>query len=149
GQALDRSTRVPTHNSSGSVSLQAAPTNCSVLWDITHGELDHRFGPDIMYSAFVNRLAPLGISVATTSAGVQNIDLSPYGVLVVDVVSNWNSAYTPAEVAAIAAFTAAGGRLLVMSDCSGCNSANIQAVSQLFGTTVGASDLNPPICEIT
>jgi hypothetical protein len=113
-----------------------------VLWDLTHG-IYISYEPAADYSQLVDLLAGQGISVTTTAAGLDHIDLSPYNVIVIDVLSSWNSPYTPSEVAAIQAFQAHGGGLLIMGDNDGTMNVNINPVSIPLGTTCGLSTIAP------
>ncbi|MHC4317746.1 MAG: hypothetical protein ACYS1B_04295 [Planctomycetota bacterium] len=66
----------------------------NVLWDLTHGiYLDYE--PAGRFSGLVGMLSGMGYGFTTTDAGIDNIDLSPYDILVICVGSSWDSPYTP------------------------------------------------------
>ncbi len=113
-----------------------------VLWDLTHG-VYLGYEPGVDYSSLVALLGSAGYSVDTTTAGVENVNLNDYAVLVVCLGSSWDTAYTAGEVAAIEAFVENGGGLLVLGDNEGCPNSNINPVPQAFGTTCGLSTLSP------
>jgi len=114
-----------------------------ILWDLTHGPYNS-YTPTGQFSDMVDTLAVHGHGSSSTDAGVHNIDLSPYDVLVVGVLLAWDSAYTTAEVTAIESFVAGGGGLYIMGENGGCPNANINPVSQVFGTTCGVGDPYDP-----
>jgi hypothetical protein len=113
-----------------------------VLWDLTHGVyLDYQ--PTGRFSDLVALLTGQGFTMSTTDQGVHNVNLAAYDVLVITVLSAWNSAYTAAEVTAIEQFVAGGGGLFVMGDNPNCPNGNINPVVQAFGMTCGISLLVP------
>jgi hypothetical protein len=114
----------------------------NVLWDLTHG-VYLNYQPTGDYSDVVGLLAANGYVTTTTAAGVDNIDLSPYDIIVIGVLSNWNSAYSASEVAAIQDFMAGGGGVLVMGENDGCPNGNVNPVTQAFGVTCGLSTITP------
>jgi hypothetical protein len=131
------------------VPLPSGAQNHQVLWDLTHG-VYLQYEPTGYYSDLVAVLAANGFQVTTTTAGVDNVDLSQYDVLVICLGSAWNSAYTDSEVAAIETFVANGGGLLIMGDnASSTPNHNINPVAQAFGTTCGVTDISPTDVCIT
>ncbi len=119
----------------------------SVLWDMTHG-VYLGYQPAVNYTSLVSLLNGMGFTVDTTAAGVNNVPLANYDVLVVNLGSNWNSAYTAAEVTAIQNFVASGGGLVVLGDNPITPNANINPVAQAFGGTFGIADLIDPITNL-
>ena len=117
-------------------------TGGAVLWDLSHG-VYHPYDPSGEFSSLVSLLSGKGYTVNTADAGILNIDLNQYGVLVICLGSAWNSAYSTDEVAAINSFVQNGGGLLVMGDNTECPNENINPVAQAFGTTCGLSNLYP------
>ena len=113
-----------------------------VLWDLTHG-VGEDLQPSGEYSNLVARLAGSGYTVTTTTAGLANLDLSPYEVIVVNLGSAWNSQYTTAEVAAVETFVQGGGGVLIQGDAAGLANSNVNPIAQAFGSTVGVSTLSP------
>lgn len=112
----------------------------NVLWDLTHGiYLDYH--PSGCYSELVSLLAGEGFSVTATSAGIANIDLSVYDVLVISVGGSYYSSYTPQEVMAAQDFVNNGGAILVMGENTGCPNENVNPITEAFGTTCGVSFL--------
>lgn len=110
----------------------AEGVDVEVLWDLTHGVyIDYQ--PSGAYSQLVAMLGAEGFHVSTTTAGVHNIDLSPYAVIVVCLGSAWNSGYTPREVHSLVQFVDSGGGLLVMGDNSGTPK-NVVPVARAFGS---------------
>ncbi len=111
--------------------------NCDILWDITHGVMG-QYAPGYgSYTTLESVLNNQGCIITTTSAGVNNVALSDYDVLVVNVASSINSAYTPVEVNAITNFVNSGKGLLIMGDNPAVVPDHINPVSQVFGTTTG------------
>ena len=107
-----------------------------VLWDQTHGiYLDYRLNGS--FSILRDTLIGRGYTPETTVAGVNNIDLSPYKVIVLCLASNWNSAYTAAEADSLVAFVNRGGSLVVMGDNTGCPNPNLTPVLSRFNMAAG------------
>src|SRR5678815_1315588 len=52
-----------------------------ILWDLTHG-VDFGYEPDQAYSSLKAQLEAQGLHISTTAAGLENVDLTPYTVLV-------------------------------------------------------------------
>jgi hypothetical protein len=118
----------------------------NVLWDLTHG-VYLAYEPAGYYADLVTQLNSEGFIVDTTTAGVDNVPLFNYDVLVVNVASAWNSTYTASEVTAIENFVNNGGGLVVMCDNVITPNSNINPVAQAFGTTCGISDLGSPLTD--
>lgn len=116
--------------------------NDQILWDLTHG-IYLSYDPSGNYSNLTSILAGEGFDMETTTLGVNNIDLTPYEVIVINTLTSWDSQYQAAEVTALVDFVNSGGGLLIMSDNDGCHNANIQPVSSAFGTTVGLGTSEP------
>ncbi len=110
----------------------------AILWDTSHG-IYLGYSPSNYYSSLVADLESWGYMVDENSSGVLNLDLTRYAAIVVNLGSNWYSAYSAAEAAAIRDFVEGGGGLIVMGDNSYCPNSNINPVAQLFGTTTGGS----------
>lgn len=108
----------------------------NVLWDLTHGVYLF-YEPAGDYSDMVALLAANGYVTATTNAGIDNIDLSIYDVVVICMGSSWDSPYTAVEVQALEDFMTQGGAVLVMSENSDCPNGNINPITQPFGVTCG------------
>jgi len=113
-----------------------------VLWDLTHGVI-LEYEPAGRYSDLVALLAANGYVTTTTAAGIHNIDLSPYAIIVIGMGSAWDTPYTAPEVAAIQDFMSLGGGVLVMGENTDCPNGNINPVTQVFGVTCGVSYLAP------
>ena len=112
-----------------------------VLWDLTHGVyVDYE--PTVGYTELVAMLASNAYAVSTTAAGIDNVDLAPYDILVICLGSAWDSPYTASEVTAIQSFVASGKGVLVMADNANTPNANINPITQAFGTTCGVSTLD-------
>ncbi|MHC4952017.1 MAG: DUF4350 domain-containing protein, partial [Planctomycetota bacterium] len=123
-------------------SIMLTDTGGNILWDLTHG-VYHDYHPNEAFSALVSLLESKEFSIDTTTAGVDNVNLSNYDVLVVNLTTAWNSAYSPSEVSAIETFVSNGGGLLVMGDNTNCPNQNINPVAQAFGAECGISGLSP------
>lgn len=120
---------------------------CLALWDTSHGL--EAGDPSVRDSIFISLLTSQGYPVEVSDAGVLNVDLSKYKVLIVAMTTTFDSAYTPEEVTAIKNFVDNGGKLLIMGDNTDCPNENINPVSEAFGTTVGLSSLTPLDLTIT
>ncbi len=143
--AVDNTIDIATGLEAGDVVFTPLPDNdpvYDVLWDLTHG-VHLSYEPTARYSDVVALLAANGYVTTTTTAGIHNIDLSSYEIIVIGVLSAWDSPYSAAEVVAIQDFMAAGGAVLVMGDNDGCPNGNINPVTQAFGVTCGLSTVLP------
>jgi hypothetical protein len=116
--------------------------NTNVLWDTTHG-ICSGYEPRDQYSALAGSLPHF--SFIPSNAGIDNIDLSPYDILVICAGSACQTAYGPSEVAAAQAFAAGGGSVLIMGDIPNSGSSNINPVAAALGAEVGVSFLHPPV----
>ena len=148
GRPLDGSATPPLETAGGGGSASSQSQGYVVLWDLTHGVfLDYE--PAQAYSELVTHLGELGFTVATTTTGVDNENLADYDVLVVNVGSARNSAYTAPEVSAIEAFVADGGGLLVFGDNSNVWPDNVNPVLEPYGIDVGTRDIAPNDLPVT
>jgi hypothetical protein len=141
---VNNTTDVATGLPAADVQITPLPDNdpvYGVLWDLTHG-VYLGYEPAAYYSDLVALLAGNGYVTATTTAGIDNIDLSPYDVIVIAVLSNWYSVYSASEVAAIQSFIDGGGGVLVMGENTSCPNANVNPITQAFGITCGVSYLH-------
>lgn len=125
------------------VPLPTGQRDFNVLWDLTHG-VYLGYEPAQNYSELAAMLAANGFAVTTTTAGVDNIDLSPYDMLVINAADAYISAYGPSEVAAIVDFVNNRGGLLVMGDNTGVWPQNYNIVPQAFGTTCAVATDDSP-----
>lgn len=107
-----------------------------VLWDQTHGiYLDYRLNG--WFSILRDTLIARGYALDTTVAGVNNIDLSPYRIIVICLGSAWNSPYSSAEADSLVSFVNRGGSLVVMGDNTGCPNPNLTPVLSRFNMSAG------------
>jgi len=114
----------------------------NVLWDLYHGVyLDYE--PAGRYSNLVSLLATSGFSIDANDSGVLALDLNNYDIIVINVASAWDSAYSTEEITAITNFVNNGGGLLILGDNAGCPNANINPLAQAYGTTLGLSNVEP------
>ncbi len=113
-----------------------------VLWDLTYGVyLDYE--PSGRYSILISLLHSLGFSIQTTTAGLENVDLSNYDIIVICLGSSWYGTYSAAQVEAIKIFVENGGGLLIIGENTSGPNLNINPVANAFGVTCGISFLWP------
>jgi len=112
----------------------------NVLWDLTHG-VYLSYEPSGDYAGLVALLATEGFTVTTTAAGIHNIDLSGYDIIVISVGGSWDSPYTAPEVTAVQNFITGGGAILVMGENTDCPNEHVNPITEAFGTTCGVSYL--------
>ncbi len=110
----------------------------NVLWDLTHG-VTSDYTPAGAYSGLALLLDSLQFEIDTIRDSVINVNLALYDILFISLGSAWNTVYSPGEVSAIESFVTGGGGLLILSDNSACPNANINPVTEIFGTTCGLS----------
>jgi hypothetical protein len=119
-----------------------------ILWDTHHGVLND-YTPSGQYAGLAANLRAIGYTVNTNDAGVADIDLSAYDVVVACLTSAWDSAYTADEVDDLEAFVTAGGGLLILSEQPGTPgaatpgppTANLALLAAAFGVSTGISSL--------
>jgi len=124
----------------------SGPKAGSILWDYTHGVFCVGYCYDLsdMYSKLATMLTSNGYSITTTAAGVNNVNLDLYDIVVICLPCNWNSAYSAAEADSLAAFVSRGGSLLVISENTACPNGNLTQVANRFNFSVGLG--NPAAC---
>lgn len=96
------------------------------------------------YSTLRTILEAQGYTFTTTTAGVNNIDLSPYRIIVICLGSNWYSTYTADEAETLVAFVNRGSSLLIISENTACPNGNLTQITNRFNFTVGLG--NPQSC---
>jgi len=111
----------------------------NILWDTSHGVyLNYR--PSGNYSELTTVLSQKGYFVDENDAGILNLNLDNYEIVVICLSSAWDSPYSFDEVAALSDFVDNGGGLLIMGDAV---QKNINPIAQAFGTTLGLSSISP------
>lgn len=139
---VDLVTHMPVTPLVPPVPIPEGDAQFEILWDLTHG-VYLNFEPSGKFSDLTTVLAGVGFTMNTTDQGVQNIDLTVYDVVVINLTSAWSSEYQAAEVTALVNYVNQGGGLLIAGGNSGCPNGNINPVSQAFGTTCGVPSLEP------
>ncbi len=125
-----------------------------VLWDTSH----RPFGDNDLdgnYSQLAQTLRQNGYTVSQSDIPVHRQGLWNVDILVISVLSNYNSAYTAAEVDRIFSFVSAGGGLIVLADNTQSRPENIRPALNQFGLYIAQSDgmgeitvfNDHPICE--
>jgi hypothetical protein len=133
-------TSLPINDTTEQTSTPARVSATEVLWDLTHGiYLD--YSPSGTYAPLVSQLVDYNFSV--TDAGIDNVNLSMYNILVICAGSAWDSPYSPAEVAAAEAYAASGGAILILGDNADTPEGNINPLSEAFGVTTGLNVVFP------
>ena len=87
----------------------------NILWDTHHG-VYFNYYPNGRYSTLRSLLVSKGHTVEVNASGILNLTLENYQVIVICLMSAWDSPYSTAEVSALKEFVAGGGGLLVMGD---------------------------------
>jgi len=116
----------------------------SVLWDTSHGVYDnYHLDTGGRYKDVADYLTANDFSVsATTGEGFTAATLSGVDVAVVCVMSAWNSAYSAAEINALANFVDDGGGLLIMSEVSAAPNQNIAGIATEFDIELEVSNIS-------
>ncbi len=132
----------------------SAAFSYTVLWDTSHGVyVSGTYGGDGYqpsqngyYQKLAEHLGNNDFTVEITSQGFLTDDPAGYDVIVVCLMSAFDSSYTSAEVDRIVDFVDDGGGLLIMGERLAAPNANIQPVASEFGITLGLSDVlsSPP-----
>ena len=130
----------------------AAMATYTVLWDISHGVLSFPdpgyadgFQPsdDGYYGKLSDRLEEEDVfSVTTTDSAFNSTNLAGVDVAVVAVPSSFYSAYSAAEIEALATFVGNGGGLLIMGDTTDAHIDNINPLASEFGISFGPTDID-------
>ncbi len=119
-----------------------------ILWDTSHG-IYVDYSPSGVFQNLAQFLNGIGFIVDESSAGILNVNLDDYQIIVICLGSAWNSVYTADEVNKIKQFVESGGGLLIMGENTDCPNPNINPISHEFGTELGLSSLNPTDLYIT
>ena len=125
----------------------ALNTDFSILFDYSKGALFDS-NPEVELTDLTDFLTNEGHTLEVSNLGILNHDLSAYDVLIFNAIYS-KSAYPADEIAAIEAFVAAGGAVLIFGEaqgCTGCAQANenVSDISQaLVGASTGVSSLTP------
>jgi hypothetical protein len=99
----------------------SGPRQHTILWDTTHG-VHLLYSPNGRYSNLAAMLVDSGFTIVMNGQGVHNIDLSPYDIIVINIASSWNSAYTGAEVNALLSWYDNGHQQVIhTSDANWCD----------------------------
>jgi hypothetical protein len=128
--------------------LTSPGSTASVLMDYSHGVLFESY-PETKYTELIALLEAQGYTVVASNAGILNLDLNNYGVIVLNTLWSASSPYSPAEVSALQDWVANGGGLLIAGEakgCGGCSEANSnlnQVATALAGITLGLSTISP------
>jgi len=113
-----------------------------ILWDTSHG-IYVGYSPTGRYSGWKNLMETFEREVLEDSTGVLNLDLSGFDVLIINVVSSWDSPYTINEITEISSFVSDGGTLVFLSDNSTTHVENINPICNFFGSATGISEITP------
>ncbi len=120
-----------------------ASATTPILWDLTHG-VYLGYEPASRYSDLVSSLGAIGYTMETTSAGIDNVDLLSYAILVIVAGSCHDTPYTAAEAAAAQAYAASGGSILILGDNRGVWPENLNPLAQPLGTTIAIGVISEP-----
>ena len=115
----------------------------NILWVNTYGSYcpgGYCYDLTSRYTSLRDTLIAHGHAIQSTTSHVDAMDLSPYGVIIVCLGSNWNGSFTASEAHALAEFVRQGKGLLVMSENSACPNSNLQAILDTFSFTAGGVD---------
>jgi len=120
----------------------------AVFWDTYHG-IYLNYSPSNYYATLTSVLTSAGYTITESAAGIMNVNLSNYNIVVCCLGSNWNSAYSAAEGSRVQSFVNNGGGLLLLGDNPGCPNSNLTAVSSLFGELFGGAEGSSPWTNFT
>jgi len=120
----------PIKNPSRKSGLTSPSTR--VLWDISHGILADNH-PQVRYSDFLQVLETSGRVVDVDDSGILSLDLDTYDILIIDIFTSWDFAYSPTEVERIQRFVNHGGALFLISDVGTAPLEHIAPVANLYG----------------
>ena len=126
---------------------QRGERDYTALWDLSHGPYaDYTLSG--WYSQLDEALIYRGVICYETTYSLQYVYLDAYDMIVIGTVLAWDSAYTPAELAAIQDFVDSGGSLLVLSDNSDTPNENINPISEAYDVTCQETG-SEPASEVT
>ncbi|MFH0765724.1 MAG: DUF4350 domain-containing protein [Calditrichota bacterium] len=117
----------------------------NVVWDVSHNPLNG-YHPGAEYRLLADLLAQNGWTVTPGNVPVQRLGLWEADILVVSVLSNYESAYAEAEVERIISFVRGGGGLIVLADNSQSRPDNLIPLLEPFGLLASqGDDLQEPV----
>ncbi len=110
-----------------------------LFWDISHGPFGN-FDPNGEYNQIVQQLEQNDFTLIESDESVIENGLWDADILVISVLSNYDTPYTAAEVERIINFVNAGGGLIVLGDNSAANPNNILPVLEPFHMLAARGD---------
>ncbi len=118
-----------------------------VLWDVTHGiyiepstqsTLDYNPVPNGGgYSRLLQVFQNRGYQVDVIDNNIQNVSLSDYSIVVLNLAWTRNTPYSESEVDQILAYARNGGNLIIISDQKIALTENIEPVTKPLGIEIG------------
>jgi hypothetical protein len=109
--------------------------NVNVLWDISHGDSGSGDAGYSTYPKLISELQAAGYTITPSSAGILNVNLANYQILVISAGTSINTPYTAAEVSAIKSFVSKGNGLIVLDEWYGYKGEpNVEPVVEGYGT---------------
>lgn len=117
-----------------------------IVWDQSHTPLA-TYTVDGRYAGVASRWRNLNHQVTSNTQSLEARGLLDVDLLVVSVLSNYETAFSAAEATRVAHYVNSGGGLLVLADNSGARPANLARVLGQFGVTSGADDRITPILQ--
>jgi hypothetical protein len=110
-----------------------------ILWDESHRPVNG-FSINNRYQSLTTTLRDSGYSVEAYLDDLARFGLWNCDILVCSILSNYESAYTEAELGAITHFVETGGSLIILSDNSVARPRNISDLAAIFGVRIARDD---------
>jgi hypothetical protein len=130
------------HTRAAIVGERRSDRSHTVLWSLGHGPYAD-YTPSGWYSDLVDALEYRDIVSYETTYSLEYVYLDAYDVIVIGTVLAWDSAYTPAELAAVQDFVDAGGALLVLGDNSDTPNEHINPITEAYDVTCQVTGSEP------
>ena len=120
----------------------------TILMDYSHGVLFDNY-PESTCTNLIALLEAQGHTVVASDEGILNLNLSDYGVIILNAIWSATGPYSSQEVSAVQNFVNTGGGLFLIGEAAGCGgcaeaNSNLSQVSySLAGIMLGASTISP------
>jgi len=127
------------------VTAQMSTVPGRILWDVHHGILPPNH-PNTEYSSFLALAEARGFQLDVSYAGVLNVALDEYQILIVSMLTAWNSVYTEVEVERIYHWVRQGGSMILLTEHGSTKMPleNIEPIAHRFGIDLLRVRIDPP-----
>jgi len=110
-----------------------------IVWDESHIPINN-YGLNGQYSSLRDQLTQDGFDVEINEDMITVNSLWNADILIISILSNYESAYTTSEIERITSFVAGGGGLIIFADNSQVRPQNLSALVEQFEMSIATGD---------